>query len=137
MWLPHLDRCLDPLRKAGVRMIWHCDGNLMALVPRLLEIGLKGFQGFQYEDGMDYPAICRMRDREGEGLTIIAGVSVTRTLPRGTPQDVRRELAWLVEHGPRTGLLLGCSSSVAPGVPWENLQALVEGLLYYRDHGRG
>jgi hypothetical protein len=137
MWLPHLDRCLDPLRKAGVRMIWHCDGNLMALVPRLLEIGLKGFQGFQYEDGMDYPAICRMRDREGEGLTIIAGVSVTRTLPRGTPQDVRRELAWLVEHGPRAGLMLGCSSSVAPGVPWENLQALVEGLLYYRDHGRG
>ena len=27
------------------------------MVPRLLEIGLRGFQGFQYEDGMDYELI--------------------------------------------------------------------------------
>jgi len=72
-------------------MIWHCDGNLMDMVPRLLEVGIRGFQGFQYEDGMDYEKICRMKDREGRDLIIIAGVSVTRTLPHGTPADVKRE----------------------------------------------
>jgi uroporphyrinogen decarboxylase len=137
IWFPHFARCLEPVLKAGVRLIWHCDGNLMEMVPRLLEVGLAGFQGFQYEDGMDYERICAMKTRQGEPLTIIGGVSVTRTLPFGTPADVRRELAWLVEHGPRTGLFLACSSSVTPGVPWENIAALVEGLAYYRARGRG
>jgi hypothetical protein len=118
-------------------MIWHCDGNLMAMVPRLLDAGLHGFQGFQYEDGMAYPRICAMTTRDGDPLVIIAGVSVTRTLPHGTPDDVRKELRWLVEHGPRSGLFLGASSSIAPGVPWENLAAMVEGFHYFRENGRG
>jgi len=132
LWFPHFARCLEPVLAAGVRLIWHCDGNLMAMVPRLLEVGLHGFQGFQYEHGMDYPCICRMRTRDGDPLIIFAGVSVTRTLPLGTPADVRRELRWLVENGPPVGLVLGASSSITPGVSWANIQALVEGLAYYR-----
>ncbi len=137
LWFPHLARCLEPLLHAGVRMIWHCDGNLMRMVPRLLEVGVAGFQGFQYEDGMDYARICRMRTRDGDPLVIVAGSSVTRTLPYGSPADVKRELNWLVANGPPVGLLLGGSSSIAPGVPWQNLATLVEGLRYYREHGRG
>lgn len=136
LWLPHFARSIQPFHDAGIRLIWHCDGNLMALVPRLLECGIGGFQGFQYEDGMDYPAICRLKTRDGAPLFIIAGVSVTRTLPHGTPDDVRRELEWLVANGPPVGLMLGCSSSVPPGVPRENLQTLIEGLRYYRERGR-
>jgi Uroporphyrinogen decarboxylase (URO-D) len=136
MWFPHFARCLEPVLKTDVKLIWHCDGNLMQMVPRLLEVGLSGFQGFQYEDGMDYERICRMKTRDGEGLFIMAGVSVTRTLPMGKPADVKREMAWLVEHGPSTGLTLGASSSITPGVPWENLETLVEGFGYYRKRGR-
>ncbi len=132
LWFPHFARCLAPVLDAGIRLIWHCDGNLMAMVPRLLEVGLHGFQGFQYEHGMDYAKICRMRTAGGDPLIIFAGVSVTRTLPYGTPDDVRRELRWLVEQGPRTGLVLGASSSITPGVPWRNIEALIEGLAYYR-----
>jgi hypothetical protein len=136
IWFPHFVRSVDQVRQAGIKMIWHCDGNLSAMVPRLLEAGLHGFQGFQYEDGMDYESICRKTTRSGEPLIIIAGVSVTRTLPQGTPDDVRREMKWLVDNGPKTGLFLGASSSIAPGVPWGNLQTLIEGLHYYRENGR-
>ena len=136
IWFPHLTRCLEPLLDAEVRLIWHCDGNLMQMVPRLLEAGISGFQGFQYEDGMDYPRICAMRDRKGRELIIIGGVSVTRTLPTGNPSDVRREIDWLVSNGPKTGLFLGPSSSVTPGVSWENIRTFVEGLSYYRTRGR-
>ena len=136
IWFPHFVRSIQPFLDAGIRLIWHCDGNLMAMVPRLLEAGLSGFQGFQYEDGMDYAGICKMKDRDGQSLFIIGGVSVTRTLPLGKPTDVQRELRWLVENGPPVGLMLACSSSIAPGVPLENLRTLIEGLRYYRDHGR-
>ncbi|MBD3181774.1 hypothetical protein GF312_05745 [Candidatus Poribacteria bacterium] len=136
IWFPHFARCLEPMAKTDVRMLWHCDGNLMDIVPGLLDSGVKGFQGFQYECGMDYEKICRMKTRDGEPLSIIAGVSVTRTLPLGKPKDVRDEMKWLVENGPETGLFLGCSSSVTPGVPWENIKILFEGFEYYRKKGR-
>jgi hypothetical protein len=136
LWFPHFARAIQPFLDAGIRLIWHCDGNLMEMVPRLLEVGIGGFQGFQYEDGMDYPAICRMKDRDGNPLFIIAGVSVTRTLPHGKPDDVNREMRRLVDNGPKVGLMLGCSSSIAPGVPLENMKTLIEGFKYYREHGR-
>ena len=61
---------------------------------------------------------------------------MTTTLPHGTPADVRDQLNWLVAKGPRTGLMLGCSSSIAPGVPEANIRMLIDGLRYYRKHGR-
>ncbi|MHB1461637.1 MAG: uroporphyrinogen decarboxylase/cobalamine-independent methonine synthase family protein [Armatimonadota bacterium] len=136
IWFPHFARCLEPVLNTDMNLIWHCDGNLMQMVPRLLDVGIRGFQGFQYEDGMDYEKICQMKTRDGEELIIIAGVSVTRTLPMGTPTDVKREMEFLVQHGPKTGLFLGGSSSVAPGVPWENIEIFVQGLRYYQAKGR-
>lgn len=136
IWFPHFARSMEPLLNAGIKLIWHCDGNLMEMVPRLLDCGYTGFQGLQYEDGMDYEKICRMKTRDGEDLIMLAGVSVTTTLPMGTPADVKKQMEWLVEHGPRTGLFLTVSSSVTPGVPWENMKTLWDGLLYYREHGR-
>jgi hypothetical protein len=135
-WFPEFARAIRPLLDAGIRPIWHCDGNLMAMVPRLIEAGVGGFQGFQYENGMVYESICRMRDRDGGPLMIWAGVSASRTLPYGKPTDVRDELRWLVEKGPEVGLALAASCSVAPGVPAENLAALIEGLAYYRERRR-
>lgn len=136
LWFPPFARAIEPLVKAGVTCIWHCDGNLMPMFPGLLEAGVAGFQGFQYEFGMDYEKICQMKTRDGNDLLIIGGVSVTHTLPLGKPADVKRELQWLVKYGPKRGLFLGGSSSITPGVPWENLKTLAEGFRYYREHGR-
>lgn len=136
IWFPHFARCIEPLVKSNIHLLWHCDGNLMEMIPRLLEVGITGFQGFQYEANMDYEKICKLKTKNNNELIIIGGVSVTRTLPKGTPDDVKNEIDWLVEKGPKTGLFLGCSSSVTPGVPWENIYTLVEGLKYYREHER-
>ncbi|MHB1453868.1 MAG: uroporphyrinogen decarboxylase family protein [Saccharofermentanales bacterium] len=135
-WVDHFTRSIRPAVDSGFVLLWHCDGNLNELIPYLLEAGVNGFQGFQYEDGMDYVKICQMKTRSGEDLIIQGGVSVTRTLPFGTPEAVKREMRFLVENGPKTGLLLSASSSVAPGVPWENIETMVEGFRYYRENGR-
>ena len=136
VWWPHFVRAIEPLKEVDATLVWHCDGNLMGMIPRLIECGVNGLQGFQYEDGMDYLQITSLRDAQGRPLLIEAGVSVTTTLPHGTPADVREQLRWLVEHGPDVGLFLGASSSVAPGVPWRNLVALAEGLEYYASSRR-
>lgn len=136
LWFPHFARSVEPLRSAGIRLVWHCDGNVSDMVDPLIECGVSGFQGFQYECGVDYPALCRRRAADGSPLLIFAGVSVTRTLPYGSPADVRREVDWLVANGPPTGLFLATSSSVAPGVPYENLLAMREAFRHYQTVGR-
>jgi len=135
-WINHFTRSIKPAVDNNFILLWHCDGNLNELFPYLIEAGVNGFQGFQYEDGMDYVKICKMKTGNGDSLIIEGGVSVTRTLPFGTPEDVRKEMKFLVENGPETGLFLSTSSSVAPGIPWENIATMVEGFEYYRLNGR-
>ena len=136
LWYAHFARSIEPLLKAGIRCVWHCDGNVMPMMDPLIECGVSGFQGFQYECGVDYPAICRKRDRQGRSMLIWAGVSVTTTLPFGNATQVRDEMRWLVDNGPSTGLFLATSSSMTPGVPWANVEAMVEGFEHYRREGR-
>jgi hypothetical protein len=133
IWFPHFIHAIEPLLDAGVRIIWHCDGDLSQMVPRLVKAGLSGFQGFQYEDNMDYVSIASMKDNHGEPLMIWAGVSVTTTLPFGTTEDVHQEIDFLVANGPERGLFLGASSSITPGVPHENLRAMIDGLRRHRE----
>ena len=137
IWFPHFRRSISPAVKIpGMNLIWHCDGNLMQMVPGLIECGVKGFQGFQYEAGMDYPEICRMKSPDADSMIIVAGVSVTKTLPFGTTESIKRELEWLVDNGPKTGLFLGASSSITPNTKKENVLMFIEGLKYYRKKGR-
>ena len=136
MWVPHFSRSIKPVLKTGMNLIWHCDGNLMELIPYLIDCGIVGFQGFQYEAGMDYVKICKMKTKSGESLIIVAGVSVTDVLPHGTPQKVKEHMKFLVENGPETGLFLAASSSITPGTSRENVLTFIEGLKFYREHGR-
>lgn len=135
-WIEQFARSIKPAVDAGFTLLWHCDGNLMTLIPYLLEAGINGFQGFQYESGMDYIEICKLKDKLGKDLVIQAGVSVTRDLPFGKPDDIARQLRFLVEYGPETGLFLSFSSSCVPGTPWKNIIAAVDGFKYYQTHGR-
>jgi len=135
VWVDHFIRSIKPLADDDFTILWHCDGNLMELVPYLLEAGINGFQGFQYEDGMDYIEICKLKPKRGGDLVIQAGVSVTRTLPFGKPADVVKEIDFLVGHGtPHTFLSL--SSSCVPGTPYENIKTCIDGMNYYRLNGR-
>ncbi|MBU0952573.1 MAG: hypothetical protein KKH91_07125 [Elusimicrobia bacterium] len=136
IWFPHFERSIKPVMNTGMNLLWHCDGNLMGMVPLLIDCGVKGFQGFQYEDGMDYKKICRMKAKDGDSLLINAGVSVTTTLPKGTPEDVKNEMKWLVDNGPETGLFLSASSSIAPGTSHKNVLTFIEGIEYYKKNGR-
>ncbi len=46
-------------------------------------------QGFQRECGMELEWIRDLRTRNGDPLLIFGAMSVTETLPHGTPQEVR------------------------------------------------
>lgn len=123
-YLPHVGMIIEPLVDSGIRLIHHCDGDVRPLLEDFLEIGFSGLQGFQYELGIELRELRQLRSRLGEELLLFTGLSVSRTLPFGTTQDVCDEVDYFFDatDGGR-GMFLFTSNVTGVEVPPANLQA--------------
>jgi len=120
---PHFARMFALVKQAGKRVALHSCGNIGALFPELIEIGLDVYQTFQPEV-YDIRAIKR---EYGQDLSFWGGISTQRVLPFGTPAEVRRSVRETMRVlGVEGGYIAGPTHAVPPGVPPENLVALVE-----------
>ena len=130
IYFPALRRALSPLVEAGLKIIWHSDGNITPIVPRLLEAGVDGFQGLQEKLGVpvDLEKLSKESTIKGRNPIIVGSISSTTVLPFGSPEDVRIEVERCIKIAKSRGggLLLNSSSSVGPEVPIENLRAMFE-----------
>ncbi len=122
-YFPTVKMIIEPLVDAGIRVVHHCDGDVRPVLGDFLGCGFSGFQGFQYEDGLDIYDVRKLRSARGEEPLIFAGLSVTRTLPWGTPDDVRAEVDYFLDatDGGR-GMFLFSSNVTGVEVPVENIQ---------------
>ncbi len=124
-YFPRVEYVLAPLLEAGARIVWHCDGNYTRLLDDVLALGIHGLQGFQRECGMDLEWIVEKRTQDGDPLLIYGPVSVTRTLPHGTPDDVRAEVAWALRTcRDKASLVFFTSNTLTPDIPLANIRAL-------------
>jgi len=127
LYFPALKWAMEPLIAAGIGVIWHCDGDIRPILPDLLDLGMIGLQGFEEEHGVRWEDMCALTAPDGRPIVIWGCVSVTSTLPHGTPDDVR----WAVERsfavaGPGRGHVLSATSSILPETPMANIDALLE-----------
>jgi hypothetical protein len=124
IYFPELSRAIQPLLENDIRIIWHCDGNIMPILPRLIALGVHGLQGFQEESGVPYEQIVQQKSSSGDPLIVWGCVSVTTTLPFGSVEDVKSAVRRSFElAGPGRGFCLASTSSIMPEVPDENIDA--------------
>jgi uroporphyrinogen decarboxylase len=130
IYLRHVKHSLEPLKEIGVKILWHSDGNIMPIVPYLLDAGVDGFQGLQetIETRIDVSALRRLKTRAGLPPVIIGSVSSVSTMPFGTPDDVRADVRRCrdLAQAQGGGWLLNFSSSLGPEVPPENIRTFFE-----------
>ena len=128
-YAPALARGLAPLLEAGVRPVWHCDGNVLPMLPMLLECGVQGLQGFQPECGMMIEELVKLRSREGNKLLIFGPMSITTELPvldaGGVAELVRRHVEICRDTA---DLVYFTANTICPDVPLENLIAMMDTL---------
>ena len=122
---PRLAATVRAVKQAnpGAYVFYHSDGNVEPLIPELIEIGIDILNPVQPEC-MDPAAIKR---RYGDRLSFWGTVSVQRTMPFGTPDEVRAEVrARIRDVGRGGGLILAPAHVLGPETPWENIVAFFE-----------
>lgn len=125
---PRLAAIITAIRAASSgRKIWihyHSDGNILPIIPELIEIGIDILNPIQSEC-MSAAELVRLHGRT-LGLSGLVGTQTT--MPFGTPEQVRqrvREIAALHrDHGAR--VMIAPTHVLEPDVPWANILALVE-----------
>jgi hypothetical protein len=129
-YFPLLEYALEPMVEAGAVIVWHCDGNYRPLLDDVLACGIGGLQGFQRECGMDLEWIVDRRTRNGDPLLIFGPLSVTTTLPHGTPDEVRAEVRRAMDLcRDKASLVFFTSNTITPDVPLENIMAYWQTVL--------
>jgi len=128
LYFPYLVHAVEPLHKAGIKIIWHCDGDVRSILDRLInQVGVAGFQGFQEETGCTLEHVVAHKTREGKKLILWGSISVTTTLPFGTvgkvKEDVERCFRIAASEG---GFGLASTSSILPETPLANILAMFE-----------
>ena len=105
-----------------VKVAYHSDGNVSAIIPELIEIGLDVLNPIQ-------PACMNpadLKQKYGDQLCFWGSLDEQYTLPFGTADQVRSEvLARLKTLGQNGGLVIGPTHHVQLDTPMENFWAMV------------
>lgn len=112
------------VRDAGRHVWMHLCGDITAILPDLIDIGLQVLNPVQPQ-AMD---VRRLARDFGGRLCFNGGVDVQGTLINGTPEDVKREVRELVGVLGRAdgGYIGGTSHTIMPETPLDNIIALYE-----------
>ncbi len=116
----------------GALSMHHTCGSVVPIIPDMIDSGLNILQSLQPEAaGM---ALGGLMDAYGDRIAFHGGISIQRTLPFGSPEDVRQEVRGVVEAAAgRGGYILCTAHNIQADTPPENVAAL---LAAYEEYGR-
>ncbi|MFA5393621.1 MAG: uroporphyrinogen decarboxylase family protein [Candidatus Ratteibacteria bacterium] len=133
--LPHLKRLVNLGHDYGLKVLLHCCGGFLPLIPAMIEIGLDGLQSLQPScSGME-PA--GLKAAFGGKIVFNGCIDTQHVLIEGTPDLVRtktREIMSIMKPG--GGYIASPSHDyLLPGTPVENVVAMFDAVREYGSYG--
>lgn len=129
---PWMRKMIDLAHSFGVRVMHHDDGAIRPLLPDLIEIGIDVLNPIQWRcTGMGREELAR---DFGKSVVFHGGVDNQQTLPFGTPDDVKREVAENIRiFGKGKGYVVAPCHNLQPNTPTANILALYEAVHAYAE----
>ncbi len=121
---PRLARMFSPFTDAGLPVILHSDGDIKAILPDLVEVGLTTLNPVQPEV-LDHTWLA---SEYGQKLSFYGGISTQSVMPQGNREMVRKatiDCARALAPS-ATGLVLGPSHRMQSDIPSESVDAMLD-----------
>ena len=115
-------------------MWFHGCGTFREVMPDLIDIGLDVWGPVQMHLPGNDPV--ELMQEYGQQITFAGGINTQRTLPFGTPEEVRYEVRERIRVlGQDGGYLCGPDHTTGPEVPVRNVLALFDVIRNFRGDG--
>jgi uroporphyrinogen decarboxylase len=117
---PGMRRMIELIHSAGAKVFHHDDGNIMKILPELVNLGIDVLNPIQWRaSGMDR---AELKNRYAETLVFHGGMDNQYTLPFGTIEQVEQEvLDNLTILGKGGGYILAPCHNIQAVTPVENI----------------
>ena len=126
---PYYKKVIDRVHELGMHFWLHTCGNIEAFLPRFIDLGIDVLHPIQ-KYTMDEKHIAKTY---GSDISIWSGFDVQRIIPYGTPEDVRREVRYLIDtyRRPDGRFMLTLGNGATPDTPLDSLRALLDEVYTY------
>ena len=119
---PYLCRMYERVKSYGIFVAQHSCGDVSAVFPDLIDLGLDIYNTFQPE----VYDIGQMKSLYGKNITFYGGISTQRLLPTGTPDEVERETRKMLRQmGADGGYICAPTHAMPNDIPTGNVLAFL------------
>ncbi|MHB1254159.1 MAG: uroporphyrinogen decarboxylase family protein [Candidatus Humimicrobiaceae bacterium] len=127
LYIPRLKKILEPIHKRNIPVVFHCDGNMVNVIPILIDCGAVGAHPIQPSCNDIY----KLKKQYFGDFALFGNID-TVLLANGTKEEIKEDVKNhcnnLKDGG---GYILGSSSSIFDGIPPENFITMVNAVHEY------
>jgi len=135
LFFPKLKEMCALGHEYGANVMLHCCGSTRLLWPDLIEAGVDIYQTVQPEAVNMDPA--ELKAEFGDTICFHGTISIQKTLPFGTPEDVAEEVRLRIQTvGRGGGFIVAPAHNFQPDTPVENVLALYHAVQRCRTTAR-
>lgn len=129
MWRDYIRPChariIEVAKQFGKPVMYHCDGALYPLLPEMIDMGIDLLNPVQADAKGMAPET--LKSEFGDRLSFHGGIDIIKTLPRGTADDVRHEVAERIRVlGENGGYIMASSHHIQSDTPLQNVHAMYD-----------
>ena len=120
---PSLRRMCHVLKKEGVKLVYHSDGDIRPILPLLVEAKIDAIDPTQVRAGMN---IIKLTEKYGEKLAFVGNIDIYKS-----KEEIKREVIEKLKVAKKGGWIVSSSESVGEDVSIENYEYFLKVVREY------